>query len=68
MAANGINRENLVNGLLAQPPLSVLRGEGQSLRQIAENLGVGYGTVRENCCTAALSRRIDIQNFGSAQA
>jgi DNA invertase Pin-like site-specific DNA recombinase len=24
-----------------------MRGEGQSLRQIAENLGVGYGTVRE---------------------
>src|SRR5579859_3433117 len=23
-----------------------MRGEGQSLRQIAENLGVGYGTVR----------------------
>jgi DNA invertase Pin-like site-specific DNA recombinase len=24
-----------------------MRGEGQSLRQIAETLGVGYGTVRE---------------------
>ena len=24
-----------------------LRAEGQSLRQIAERLGVGYGTVRE---------------------
>lgn len=24
-----------------------MRGEGQSLRQIAENLGVGYGTFRE---------------------
>ncbi|MBZ5502184.1 MAG: recombinase family protein [Acidobacteriia bacterium] len=24
-----------------------MRGEGQSLRQIADNLGVGYGTVRE---------------------
>jgi DNA invertase Pin-like site-specific DNA recombinase len=24
-----------------------MRGEGHSLRQIAENLGVGYGTVRE---------------------
>src|SRR6516225_4568251 len=24
-----------------------MRGEGRSLRQIAENLGIGYGTVRE---------------------
>jgi DNA-binding CsgD family transcriptional regulator len=24
-----------------------MRAEGQSLRQIAEQLGVGYGTVRE---------------------
>jgi DNA-binding CsgD family transcriptional regulator len=24
-----------------------MRGEGQSLRRIAENLGIGYGTVRE---------------------
>jgi DNA invertase Pin-like site-specific DNA recombinase len=24
-----------------------MKGEGQSLRQIAENVGVGYGTVRE---------------------
>jgi hypothetical protein len=25
-----------------------MRGEGQSLRQFAENSGVGYGTVRES--------------------
>ena len=29
-----------------------MRGEGQSLRQIAENLGVGYGTVRERLKTS----------------
>ena len=30
-----------------QDRIREMRAEGKSLRQIAENLGVGYGTVRE---------------------
>jgi len=34
-------------GLLVVSPLrAALKAEGQSLRQIAERLGIGYGTVR----------------------
>jgi DNA invertase Pin-like site-specific DNA recombinase len=39
---NGVDRERILE----------LKAQGQSLRQIATNLGVGYGTVHERLLTS----------------
>ena len=37
---------------MASSPAGVSAAEGQSLEQIAENLGVGYGAVRARLLTS----------------
>lgn len=47
--------------IVSRDAIAQMRAEGLSLRQIAERLGIGYGTVRERLQTSGNPRRVEAE-------